>query len=102
MDDLTQQTLAAFRDTIAQNDRRYTEQSTNTAEALRVALDAANKRLDQMNEFRGMITDQAGRMLTRVESTAAREAIHEKIEQLRTLMDGRFGAEIKPINDRLD
>ena len=51
--------------------------------ALMVAMEAMNRRLDGMNEFREALKDQASQMMTRVECAATRKTIEGDIRSLR-------------------
>jgi hypothetical protein len=59
--------------------------------ALRVALDANNKRLDGMNEFRDALNDTTNRMITRVEAISVVQAV-----------DQRNNLEIVTLRDKLN
>ena len=58
-------------------------------EARRVALSAAEKRLDGMNEFRESLADQQRMFLPRKESETVFAAISEKLETLQRMVDKR-------------
>ncbi len=63
-------------------DRRIEEAFKTRDTALGVALEAATRRLDGMNEFRAALTDQSARMQTRTESEVLNSTIREKLEAL--------------------
>jgi hypothetical protein len=65
-------------------------------EALKVALSANEKRLDTMNEFRQALSDQGGRMVTRLESESAIDVIAERVEQNRVTFEARVEAITRP------
>jgi hypothetical protein len=67
MHELLRQEIAALRAEVLANDRRYAEQDKFRQDALDIALRTANTRLDGMNEFRGALSDQSARMITRPE-----------------------------------
>lgn len=78
------------------------ERDTARRLALDVALEANNKRLDAMNEFRNSLTDQAVRMATKAEMTSAVVAIDSRIENNRVVSETRLSSEISPIVAKAD
>lgn len=68
----------------------YNEKFKTTELAITVALQANNKRLDGMNEFRETLSDQANRMMTRVEALAVIQQVQDKSL-----------AEIKPLHEKI-
>ncbi len=82
MDELMAAELRAIRAEIAAHDRRYSELQNAAALALHVALAAADKRLDQMNEFRGALADQQVRFLTRDEYNAEHTALEAAVARV--------------------
>ncbi len=62
-------------------ERFILEKFKSSEEALRVALDAANKRLDTMNEFRQALNDQNSTFLTKDEFQAAYHPLVEKVSE---------------------
>src|ERR1051326_835056 len=89
MDELTRQEISSLRELIKTNDRRYIDRFEASQEALTVALEASNKRLDGMNEFRAALTDQAARMVTREEWDLNRVNVVDRIDQMRETFDTR-------------
>jgi len=55
---------------MAEYDRRYQQQFTDSKEAVDKALESLNKRLDGMNEFRNTLKDQESKYLTRSDAVA--------------------------------
>jgi len=55
---------------MAEYDRRYQQQFTDSKEAVDKALESLNKRLDGMNEFRNSLKDQESKYLTRSDAVA--------------------------------
>jgi hypothetical protein len=102
MDELTRQEISSLRELIKTNDRRYIDRFEASQEALTVALEASNKRLDGMNEFRAALTDQAARMVTREEWDLNRVNVVDRIEQYRETFDTKLSAEIGPMANKLD
>jgi hypothetical protein len=84
------------------NDRRYNDRDAFHSTALRSALEANDKRLAVMNEFRAALADQSGQMLTRSENDAARKSSAERTEQMFTTLALRLDAEIKPLHAKIE
>lgn len=147
MDELTKQAIAALRAELAAADARLADhieaQKASVAAALAalhdrwqaneravvVAADVANRRLDNMNEFRGALADQqanfitkddfnahkklfdetrtlivneALRFLPRSEADTRREANSARFEALRVGMETRLEAEVVPLRNRIE
>jgi hypothetical protein len=86
---------------IQSNDRRYEQRDQFQQEALRIALDANNRRLDTMNEFRASLSDQANRMITRSESEMAIQAVIDKNEEACSAINIRLDAELRPVHAKV-
>jgi archaellum component FlaC len=91
-----------FDTLIAANERAHALRDRLQEEALRVATESNNSRLEHMNEFRGSLADQSARMITRTESEMARNVISAKAEELHASLVARFDAELRPVNAKLD
>lgn len=76
---------------VKSRDEVINERIAASSLAVKVALEANNKRLDSMNEVRGTLADQAGRMITRTESDAER-----------AVMSARYDTELTTIRDKLE
>lgn len=88
----TVETLAAFIEQRHAGDMaRLEERYAADQKALMVALATNEKRLDGMNEFRGAMTDNAARTVTRVEFEAERRFTAQSLAQA-----------IKPLVDHVD
>lgn len=86
---------------IESNDKRYELRDQYQQEALRLALEANNRRLDTMNEFRAALTDQSTRMISRTESDVARIALSDKTDDAFTVLNTRIDGEIRPLHAKL-
>ncbi len=64
-----------FKERGSQYDERFRTQQ----EALKVATDAMNKRLDGMNEFRGALLDQSKQTMPREEYNRAHSAVLDRL-----------------------
>jgi hypothetical protein len=84
------------------NDRRYEERAKSEKVALSAALAANDKRLDGMNEFRGVLSDQAARAVTRAEFEASRDASREDAELSKQHFDQQLRTELSPLRARID
>jgi hypothetical protein len=87
---------------IEANDRRYTMRDEYQKEAVRLAFESNNRRLDSMNEFRAALADQGARMITREETGVVHQAIADKADEATKVMNLRLDAEMKPIHAKLD
>ncbi|MSP01291.1 MAG: hypothetical protein EXR07_09635 [Acetobacteraceae bacterium] len=87
-----------FEGLIQANERRQTLREEFQNEAVRVASDSNNSRLEHMNEFRDSLSDQANRMITRTEAEIARN----KTEEAQAGIVARFDAELRPVHAKLD
>jgi hypothetical protein len=61
------QELKFFRKLMDERDRRYQSEIESGKEAVRVALTALNERVANLNELRGIVTDQSKNLITRNE-----------------------------------
>jgi hypothetical protein len=68
---LIKQLVEQVKDSIQANDQRYSERHDAAQQAIAVALETNNKRLDNMNEFREALNDTNTRMISRVEALSA-------------------------------
>lgn len=82
--------IQTIRTLVENNEERNRERAKHSDEAIKIALEANNRRLDTMNEFRSALSDQNARMMTRVEALAITQQIQD-----RTL------AEVKPLADKI-
>jgi hypothetical protein len=87
---------------IESNDHRYTVRDEYQKEALRVALESNDRRLNAMNEFRSALADQGARMITREESEIVRRAIVDKADETAKVMNARLEAELRPVHTKLN
>ncbi len=83
--------IDALRVLVLSNDEKTKDRFTYSGEAIKVALAANNARLDNMNEFRETLSDQANKMMTRVEALAV----------MNTIQDKALG-EIAPLRERIE
>lgn len=104
-DNATSQQIAGLREhlekIIMANDRRYEQRDQFQQEALKIALESNNRRLDTMNEFRASLSDQANRMITRTESELAIRAVIDKNDESCTAINIRLDAELRPIHTKV-
>jgi len=147
MDDLTRQAIEALRNELASADQRLQDhieaQKAAVATALQalhdrwqaneraviVAADVSNRRLDNMNEFRGALADQQANFITkddfsahkklfdetramivtealrfmpRSEADTRREANAARFDALRIGMENRLEAEVVPLRTKME
>ena len=102
MDRETELLIEGLRNEIRANDRRYSEAATADKEALRVALEAASRRLDSMNEFRGALSDANSRFATKVEVETSRSIFSDKLEQVRLFLDSRLVGDFEPLRAKVE
>lgn len=147
MDELTKQTIEALRAEVRAGDQRLADQieaQKQTAavagaalherwqaneHAVVVAADVANRRLDNMNEFRGALADQQAHFITkddfsvhlkmfdemrqtiagetmrclpRTEADSRREANGIRLDQLRVSFEHRLEAEVTPLRAKIE
>ena len=85
--------IQSARDLMAERDHRYSERAVAASVAVASALDgtrlamstassALEKRLDSLNELRGMLTDQTREFARRSEVTLTIEALSARVESL--------------------
>jgi hypothetical protein len=86
---------------IDSNDRRYTLRDDFQKEAVRVALESNDRRLDTMNGFRSALADQSARMITREETEVIRQGLVDKADEMTKAINTRLDAEVGPINTKL-
>ena len=90
--------LDAFKELMAERDRRYMQRAESQDKAVASALEtsekaivkaeaATEKRFDSVNEFRGTLSDQANRLMPRAEYDVQHRALEQKVE----LNEGRIG-----------
>jgi hypothetical protein len=91
-----------FETIIKSNEDRSDERMIADREALRVALQANEKRLDGMNEFRQALSDQANRMMPRSEVEAIRNTIVDKSELTTETFEKKYDSEIKAMMTKID
>ena len=60
-------------------------------EAIRIATDNIERRLSDMNEFRGQLKDQAAKFITRDEYSTAHETIRENLRKIENWQSGLQG-----------
>lgn len=78
------------------------ERDAARGEALRVAQVANDSRLNEMNGFRGALSDQSALMITRVEVETARAVIAEKTEEAIATLAAKLDAEIRPLHASIE
>jgi hypothetical protein len=106
MDDETKRALDGLREhfelVIASNEKRWETVEKSQSEALKVAAEANDKRFAILNGFREAMADQATRMMTRQEAESSRNATLDKIDAVRSGIEARVEAEIKPMQARME
>jgi hypothetical protein len=80
-----------IEDRFREVDKRYLEREGMRQEAVKIALDATDIRLANMNEWRATYGDLFARSMTRTE-----------IEALNNALAARFQAEVNPLAERVD
>jgi ATP-dependent Zn protease len=80
-----------FEARIAELDRRYTLRFDLSERAITVALDAMNRRLDGMNEFRNTLRDQSNSFVSRPEWETREHALEEQVKQLELERENAVG-----------
>jgi hypothetical protein len=79
--------LTTIRAVMDERDQRYGERFDAQMEALRVALQAMEKRLDAMNEIRGAMATQGAAMLPRAEYNARHDELINMVTADRSRLD---------------
>jgi hypothetical protein len=79
--------LVTLRAVMDERDKRYGERFDAQMEALRVALQAMEKRLDAMNEIRGAMATQGAAMLPRAEYNARHDELINMVTADRSRLD---------------
>lgn len=93
---------AHFEGIIATNEKFYQQRYDFDQNATKAALEANDKRLNSMNEFRLALSDQTSRMITRQEVMALVDAMQERGGLARDNMGSRLEAKIVPLEQRVN
>lgn len=101
-----QWTTATLKVLIDEHDKRYEQRHESSKEAVSAALAAAKeavikaenaseKRFESVNEFRGALTDQAGKMLTRTEADQRFLSVNEALVRVEKVQASQGGSDTK-------
>ncbi len=89
--DALRERVSGLRELVDSHDRRYKELRDADAKAITVALSEINRRLDEMNNFRGSLEDKNNTLATKDELQAELRTLRALAEELKDRLNRAEG-----------